>query len=472
MKVKLITCSNHELPLREIAYLLNGKAETELYNLSSQDRFYSKKTLENITQYLTKEPADLYLFSVRELERLRSFQVADELRKRGFKTIVGGTYVFSNIKESHKHFDTVVVGDAKNALDKILDGQMGVIEGGVGEPEIESYDILLFYLEKGRIKKSSSGLRPLKHPQYKQKNELSFTTQRGCSQSCPYCEVAQLRKIFPNYELRKKPLEKVLDYVKEKTKEINPDYIHIWDEDFLLHSNYEIDKFVELYKEIEVPFFIFATPKTVIHRKDKLKKLALVGLNQVNIGVQSGSERIQKELFGRKESLREGREATKFLVELHKDNSETMDPPMIDFITLNPYEKNEDICASINYALDLLKPFNLVAHIMNFFEGTPLKEDALRKGFINSDYSFDYDLHDFVNHARDARRGRRKNSPENIYLSSILFRMNGINNREKHGMITCDEVNHLLSEEKIPYNSSNIDNLIEEMEEEYNPPAL
>lgn len=472
MKVKLITTSNHELALREIAYLLRKKTkiEIELYNLNCTKRTYDNATLNNIIDALTKDPADFYLFSLRELDRLRGFQIADELRKRKLKTIAGGTYAFSNIKESLKHFNAVVVGDAsEDTLENILNGGEGIIYGGVAEPTIESYDVPLFYLEGDQIKKSESALRPFKHPQYKETKELSFTTMRGCSQSCPYCEVSQLRKAFPEYRVRKKSLEKVLNYVREHVKKIKPDYIYIWNEDFLLHSDSEIDAFVELYKDINIPFFIFATPKTVISGKDKLKKLAEVGLNQVNIGVQSGSEKIQKQLFGRKESLEEGKEATRILVDLYKKHSVTMKPPMIDFITLNPYEAREDILASIKYALELPKPFHLIAHIMSFFEGTPLKLDALKKGLISQDYSFDYDLHDFVNHARDALKGRRKNDKENIYFSSILFRMRGINNDEKCGMINYDELKELLSEDMVGHYTNNIEKLIREMDEKYNP---
>lgn len=472
MKIKLITTSNHELALREIAYLISGKAKTELYNLNCTKRTYDNVTLKNIINALTKAPADLYLFTLRELDRLRSFQIADELRKIKLKTIAGGTYAFSNIKESLKHFDAVIVGDSKNALETILNGQEGVIYGGIAEPTIESYDVSLFYLENSQVKKSETGLRPFKHPQYKETKEISFTTMRGCSQSCPYCEVSQLRRIFPEYRLRKKSLEDVLKYVGERVKGIKPDYIYIWDEDFLLHSNSEIDKFVKLYNDINIPFFIFATPKTVIYGKNKLERLAEVGLDQVNMGIQSGSERIQKQLFGRKESLEEGKEATRILVELYKKYKSTMKPPMIDFITLNPYENEDDVIASIRYVLELPKPFNLIVHVMNFFEGTPLKSDALKKNLISWDYSFDHDLHDFVNHAKDALNGRRKSSFRDIYLSSVLFRMRDIHYGEECGMINCKEVGNLLSSKTVQQYSksrSDILDLIEEMKKKYNP---
>jgi len=473
MKVKLITTSNHELALREIAYSLRklfGDIEVELYSLNlptdlyANSKPYDSTTLQNITSVLINDPADYYLFSVRELDRLRSFQIADELRKKNFRTIAGGTYAFSNMEESLKHFGAVVIGDSKNALKNILNGQEGIIYGGIAEPTIESYDIPLFYLENDQVKKSETGLRPFKHPQYKEIKEISFTTMRGCSQSCPYCEVSQLREKFPEYRLRKKSLEDVLNYMKEHVKKIKPNYIYIWDEDFLLHSDSEIDEFVKLYRDINIPFFIFATPKTVIKGKDKLEKLAKVGLNQVNIGIQSGSERIQKQLFGRKESLEEGKEATKILVELYKKYNSTIKPPMIDFITLNPYEDEEDIIASIKYVLELPKPFKLVVHVMNLFEGTLLKSDALRKGLISKNYSFDYDFHDFVNHAKGALNGRRKNSPKNIYLSSILFKMRCIHNGEKCGMIKYNEIEYLLSNKSIQQYSKNIRCLIEEME--------
>jgi len=469
VKIKLVTASNHELALREIAHLLGGKAETELYNFNSGERRYDKRTLERILEALLQNQADLYFFTVRELDRLRSFQIADELKKNGLKTIAGGTFAYANVQETLNHFDTAVVGDARHAIERALAGESGVIYGGIAEPSIESYDVPLFYLEGGKILKSETGVKPFRHPQYKESKELSFTTMRGCSYSCPYCEVSQLREAFPDYRLRKKPLGQVLSYIGEKAREIKPDYIYIWDEDFLLHSDSEIDTFIEFYGKIKLPFFIFATPKTAIHGKHKLEKLLNVGLDQVNLGIQSGSERIQKGLFERKESLEEGREAVKILADLCKANSASVKPPMVDFITLNPYETQEDIIASIKHVLGLPRPFNLVTHIMNFFEGTPLKHDAMQRGLIRDDYSFDHDLHDFASHAKDAMAGRRKSSVEHIYLSSILFRMRGVHDGDRCGMITRSDAEALLSKPAMQYHCENADALIEEMDKKYSP---
>ena len=278
-----------------------------------------------------------------------------------------------------------------------------------------------------------------------------------------------MRRKFPEYKLRKKDLTKVLSYVKRKTEEMRPNYVYVWDEDFLLHSKSEIVEFARLYRNIGLPFYVFATPSSVLRNANTLDALADAGLNQVNIGIQSGSERIQKELFHRRETLRVGRKATEILVDLYDMHSDTMHPPMIDFITLNPYENGRDIIASIEYAMDLPKPYYLIAHIMNFFEGTPLKQDALAKGLISETYAFDFDLHDFVNHAKAAISGMRKNDPLNIYLSSVLFRMRGVNDYVKRGMVSQDEINRLLSKEEIECVCKNLDGLIEDMDARYNP---
>ncbi len=469
MKVRLVTASNHDLALREIAYMLRGiTEEAELYNLNQQAILYNENTLRNIIEKLAEDPAEIYLFTVRELDRLRAYQVSDKLREMGLTTVAGGTYAFSNTGECRKHFDTIVIGDAKNALNEILQGRKGILSCGLTEPEIESYDVPLFYLENGIIIRSKSGIKPLNHPQYKNRTEMSFTTMRGCSGSCSYCEVSQLRKKFPDYRIRKKQIEDVLSYVKEKSYKIRPDYTYIWDEDFLLHSDKEIETFAKIYADIKIPFFIFATPLTVISGKSKLEKLAEAGLNQVNIGIQSGSERIQKALFGRKETLDEGKRAASILAGIYKKHPDTMQPPMIDFITLNPYETERDIIESISYVLNLPKPFDLIVHIMNFFEGTPLKYDALKNGLIDKNYSFDYDLHDFVSHAKDSLKGRRKNNAPEIYLSSVLFRMRGVHDGDRCGMINRCDVDFLLSDNARNYWSGNICKLIEEMDKKYN----
>jgi hypothetical protein len=142
---------------------------------------------------------------------------------------------------------------------------------------------------------------------------------------------------------------------------------------------------------------------------------------------------------------------------------------MIDFITLNPYEQPEDILTSILLALSLPKPYNLVAHVMNFFEGTPLKADALGRRLITPEYGFNHDLHDFTSHAKDAYQGIRQNSPENMYLSSVLFRMTGIHDLERCGFVSRNDVRRITSNQSIAEHSKNIVDVISEMESRYNP---
>lgn len=126
---------------------------------------------------------------------------------------------------------------------------------------------------------------------------------RGCPYTCSYCSCVNLRRLFPKGTkyVRTRSVESVmaeLEIVKKKFKRLM--FIHFYDEIFPNQAGW-VDSFVEEYKKrIRLPFTIWSHPKAIDGAV--LKKLVKAGLSEVTMGIQSGSERIRRDVFHRYET--------------------------------------------------------------------------------------------------------------------------------------------------------------------------
>src|SRR3990172_10121596 len=73
--------------------------------------------------------SDLYALSFFTPAATRAFELADELRAAGHKTVCGGIFPSMMPDEAAKHFDAVVVGEGEMAWQEVLaDAEKGKLE--------------------------------------------------------------------------------------------------------------------------------------------------------------------------------------------------------------------------------------------------------------------------------------------------------------------------------------------------------
>jgi radical SAM superfamily enzyme YgiQ (UPF0313 family) len=109
-----------------------------------------------------------------------------------------------------------------------------------------------------------------------------------------------------------------------------------------------------------------------------LKRLKSAGLFYIDMGIQSGSERIRREYFKRHDTNKEIIDAVKTLKK-HKVK------PRLDFILDNPYETDEDRKEVINLLLSFSKPFEFRLYSLAYFPNTELTKRALADGIIKEE---------------------------------------------------------------------------------------
>ncbi|MBI4100145.1 B12-binding domain-containing radical SAM protein [Candidatus Microgenomates bacterium] len=133
------------------------------------------------------------------------------------------------------------------------------------------------------------------------KHYLIMTT-RGCPYNCTYCSNDMYHNLYikeKNHVRRRSP-ENVIEELKMAKKKWDVRLVNFGDDIFTFSLPW-LQKFIPLYKsEIKLPFWCSVHPLAVSEKIIALLKEG--GCWLVTMGVQSGSERIRKEIFHRYES--------------------------------------------------------------------------------------------------------------------------------------------------------------------------
>jgi radical SAM superfamily enzyme YgiQ (UPF0313 family) len=152
----------------------------------------------------------------------------------------------------------------------------------------------------------------------------------------------------------------------------------IGDDDFFMRSKEQLLDFATKYKErIGLPFGVALSANT--YDKEKIEILLDSGLKAVQMGVQSGSQRILDKVYHRKIKIAKSKEVVQQIVPYQKSHGMDL---LIDFIIDNPYETRNDIIQTYHYLLEVPYKVRVNIFFLAFFPGTPLYESALKDAFI------------------------------------------------------------------------------------------
>jgi radical SAM superfamily enzyme YgiQ (UPF0313 family) len=207
---------------------------------------------------------------------------------------------------------------------------------------------------------------------------VDMYTQRGCTHQCSFC-AQDLLNVYRDDSLRnsrKRSLDEVANYLHDlKVAFPHTSFVYFWDLDFLRRPRHELKEFAESYRQlVALPFFIFCTEKSVNSAgTEVLGALVGSGLKTINMGLQSGSERVLKEFYKRNNTPQESREAIGII---HRATRETDVEILYDVITYNPDETPDEILETINLIskipTDGKQTIRLSTHKLSFNTGQAL----------------------------------------------------------------------------------------------------
>ncbi|MDD4772911.1 MAG: radical SAM protein, partial [Eubacteriales bacterium] len=202
---------------------------------------------------------------------------------------------------------------------------------------------------------------------------------RGCPFACSYCSSVNLKRIYRGKDefVRFRSVDSViaeLSTAKEAVKKLS--LIRFWDEIFSDAEGW-VEEFAERYKkEINIPFNIWGHPLKISRRI--ISSLVDAGLHQIVVGVQSGSDRIRKDIFHRSETREQIIEASRIL------SSCGVPSVVYDFMIRHPFESDDDLRATFELCMELEPPFELQLHGLNFLPGTDIVGIALKNNLITA----------------------------------------------------------------------------------------
>ena len=310
------------------------------------------------------------------------------------KILFWGPQPNSKPEECLKRGDIAVLGESEPVIVEVANK---VING-----EIENIDNVVVKVD-GKIRRNK--LRPLMHdlneipfPDFSDDNKfyiekdeiLSISpfsehkmvycimTSRGCVMNCTFCNSPVYKNMYKGDKtFRRRSPQNVIDELIIAKKEYpTMNKIYFLDDIFIMNYQW-VKEFAPLYKKhIDLPFFCYVHPLMVTDMVIKL--IAEMGVFEVNMGIQSGSERIRNGIIKRPEKDIEIINSIKIM--------QKYDIRIVcDFILNNPYEKPEDKRRTVEFISEIPQPIILLTYDMLWFPGTELTKMALSDGFISED---------------------------------------------------------------------------------------
>jgi radical SAM superfamily enzyme YgiQ (UPF0313 family) len=201
-------------------------------------------------------------------------------------------------------------------------------------------------------------------------------TTRGCPFNCGYCANSFLATVYGK-KVRERSVENCIEELKAVKKDNFVLYINFEDDCFFAHSREWVKRFSDEYKKfIDLPFIVRAIPTML--DKEKLLMLKKAGLSMLVMGIQSGSDRVNFEIYDRKIRFSSVKNAAGLI-------ADTKAAPFYEVIVDNPYSTEEDEIETIKAMATLKKPYIISLAHLTFLPGTPLAKRALADNIAEKD---------------------------------------------------------------------------------------
>ncbi len=212
-------------------------------------------------------------------------------------------------------------------------------------------------------------------------------SSRGCPYACSYCVNSFLKTLYAHNPIRRRSIGHVMEELETAMQE-GPrlTYVDITDDCFLACTREYLESFCSEYRaRINLPFIVKGAPR--YFTQEKMDLLVDAGLAWANMGLQSGSDRICKEVYLRQTTAADFLKAAQLI---HRYPVAAY----YDVIVDNPFESLEDELKTAETLLETPRPFYLEIFSLTFYYGTQLYERAKNecperiKPAVDRDYYF------------------------------------------------------------------------------------
>jgi len=254
---------------------------------------------------------DIVAFSTFTFNYRWCLNIAQNVKERlNIPVVFGGVHT-SAVPErviSNDFVDFAIIGEGEYALLDLVE----YLEGGAGRQELLGIPNICFkYQGKFQLNSPRSYISDLDSLPLPDKNlfyrinprfeyTYSVIASRGCPFNCSYCSNTMYHRYYckePNHVRRRSP-DGVIDEILFFKKKGIVNRIRFEDEVFTLSEDW-LGNLMEKYAaKISLPFWCQAYPLTIT--KEIVVLLKKGGCSDIALGIQSGSERIRRDIFNRK----------------------------------------------------------------------------------------------------------------------------------------------------------------------------
>lgn len=305
----------------------------------------------------------------------------------------GGIEPTINPENGIRHADYLCVGEGEKStlelVESIMSGGDGSgipglwrrngenVEKAAPRPNEQDLDSFPFpdFEEKNSTLVLDDTVFEGRYPQGSRLNHsMMAISQRGCPYSCTFCCNNVLRDIVgKNHYLRRRSPENFIAEMEDRVrKQPSLNLLEIEDDVFTLDKKW-IRRFSELYKEkIGLPFWCYTYPK--VCDREMMSMLKEAGLFSTTMGMQSGSERLLADVYGRRTLKQEVIEGAKTIQSLGINL-------VVDVIGYHPMENEDDLKETLDVLLALPTPYTIhPINPMSFYGGFKITELARDAG--------------------------------------------------------------------------------------------
>lgn len=150
-----------------------------------------------------------------------------------------------------------------------------------------------------------------------------------------------------------------------------------WADTFFAYSPREFDAFIEMYRDIRLPFWCQTRPETIIAQRNRLEELKNIGLHFISFGLEHGNESFRAEVVNRRMS-------NKILFDAFRATREIGVPFNVNNIIGFPGETRDLVFDTIELNRQI-GAASMSCSIFMPYHGTDLHRLALERGYITTD---------------------------------------------------------------------------------------
>jgi radical SAM superfamily enzyme YgiQ (UPF0313 family) len=352
-----------------------------------------------------EEHVDIVGITATTAQANRAYKLADYYREKGIPVIIGGIHASSLPKEAKKHADSIVVGEADDIWQLVLQ-------------DFENDRLQPFYRKELVV-----DIAKLPWPRRNIYNGIripvngtvnSVQVARGCPYNCNFCSVTE----FFGHKVRLRPIDDVVDEVVD----INDPMICFVDDNILINAKYSRELFTRL-SDLNIQWGGQCTIN-VAENEELLDLCAKSGCKSLLIGIESVNE-------GSIESI--GKRVNK--IERYQDNIKRIQDAGIMVMGSFIFGLDEDDESIFESTWNFIKNSEMMIPLFNIL--TPFPNTRIFKQFEEENRIINYDWSDYNTHTVVYK-------PKKMTAEKLLYGYNWLYNQH-----------HTVIGNKVKYNSLN-----------------